>query len=286
MEAGVGYLCAKEKDRLTLGVVRSLNRVREGEWWPYEPARDRVVAKVGGDVSANLGNDVSQDPASQGERGGLVRLGEQLVKGGEGQIVGEELVGDLIVLDEGIKLKDLGKVARVETADGQLKRLFDAGFHALSHELGDIDGPAQELEVPLLEDDLVPVPRGVVSHIRAQLLQHDLVTLLDEEAGGPVLVVHEDILGELEDKLVKGQVDLSLDLVEQITGLELVEGATGGIIVKVKWVENIPLRFEENGEEDSRKKEQKVKKYSVISGDPEERTWSVRTQGSDISMGN
>lgn len=138
--------------------------------------------------------------------------------------------------------QNLSEIRGLETRDGSLQGLLEVLAHPLGEEISDIDGPTEELEMPLLQDGFVPIPGGIELGVGILLLQDHLVTLVDHDAGGPAFVVEEDVLGELEDELVKGQVHLGLDFIVKVLGLEFVEGTVGGVIVQVKRVEDVSVR--------------------------------------------
>ena len=140
--------------------------------------------------------------------------------------------------------QNLGEVSGLKAMNSGFDRLFEVLGHSLNEELADVNGSPQKLEVPLLEENLVAVSRGFVSDLRTRFLKDGLVTLLDHDTGGPALVVEEDVLRKLENELVERQVDLRLNFVIKVAGLELMQRALGCVIVQIKGVKDISGNYE------------------------------------------
>jgi hypothetical protein len=133
-------------------------------------------------------------------------------------------------------LDDGGDVGGLETADGKVDVLPQLAVHALTDQVVEVDRATQQLEVPLLEDDVVARLGRVESRGAVDELELLLVGLVQQQAGGLDLEVGVDLFADLEDELIEAQVDLGLDLVVQESLVQRVQRPVGRIVVQIERV--------------------------------------------------
>jgi hypothetical protein len=141
-------------------------------------------------------------------------------------------------------LDDGGDVGGLETADGKVDVLPQLAVHALTDQVVEVDRATQQLEVPLLEDDVVARLGRVESRGAVDELELLLVGLVQQQAGGLDLEVGVDLFADLEDELIEAQVDLGLNLVVQESLVQRVQRPVGRIVVQVERVQQELVKSE------------------------------------------
>jgi hypothetical protein len=110
------------------------------------PLGHAVVTKVGDEIVDELRDCVRDNAAVEGEDGNLlVHLAKHLLKRIQGEELAQELVGHAAVLDQGLELNDIGKVASFVATDGNIQALAKVLVTTLGNQLLDIHGATKEL---------------------------------------------------------------------------------------------------------------------------------------------
>ena len=165
----------------------------------------------------------------------MVGLCEHRVVLVQREVLGQQLVRQLVDLEQRLQLHDACEVAGLEARDRQVQGLLEAVVDPLADEPVEVDGAAEQLDVALAEQRDVAV-RVRVGDVRAQGLALLPEPLVQQDAAGQVLVVGVDLLAQLVDELVEAEVHLGLDFVVEELLSEHGEGVVGRVVVEIQWV--------------------------------------------------
>ena len=152
--------------------------------------------------------------------------------------------------------------------------------------------------MPLAEQTVKVRQAGIETPIARgqEVLELRFVVLVEEQARSAGAEMRVDVLRQLEQELIKDEVDLCLDFVVQEARLEVVQRAICRVVVQVQRVEDGPGRTQRRegarraGWQLARRgrlgRQARPSAYSASSPVSVSSTCSVKIQGSDISIGN
>jgi len=127
------------------------------------------------------------------------------------------------------------QIPTLELGDSILKALEQISIDSLCDQLVEINGPAKQLDMPLTHQSLISIGPGIREYcvMVGGLLPEPLVQL---DGGGQLLVVREDLLTQLEYKLIETEIYFRFHFIVQELLPEHCQRVVGRVVVQVQRV--------------------------------------------------